>query len=221
VVALSAREHFERLWRKGDPWQTDSSAFEQAKYDRELELLAGRRYRRALEIGCGSGQFTRLLATIADEVVAIDIAESAIGRAREATAGLNNVDLRVADAVELDLAADGRWDLVTLGDTISSICWSRTFVEVACFAASLFIATAPDGRVLIADACGGIDGPEHRPWTVRTFTDLFLNVGYQLETAEVFENMKDDVEIRVSMSLLHKHAATAEQQEWDLWALDR
>jgi 2-polyprenyl-3-methyl-5-hydroxy-6-metoxy-1,4-benzoquinol methylase len=216
-LALSAREHFEALWREGDPWQTDTSAFEQAKYAREFELLSGRRYGRALEIGCGSGSFTRLLTAIADEVTAIDIADSAIERAREAVRGCANVTLEATDVMTLDLQSRPKWDLITLGDTVSSICWSHPFVQVASLAAGLFTATAPGGCLLVADACGGVPGVEHRPWVVRTFRDLFVNVGFRLEREELFEDLKDGVRIQVLMSVFHKPAEDAEELEQDLW----
>jgi SAM-dependent methyltransferase len=219
-LTLSAREHFDSLWREGDPWQTDTSEFERAKYARELEVLAGRRYRRALEIGCGTGSFTRLLATVADQVVAVDIAETAIRRARAITGEQSNVTFCAADVMELDLASGDRWDLVTLGDTISSIGWSHTFVQVACLAASLFTSTAPDGRVLVADVCGGVGGPEHRLWTIRTFRDLFLNVGFRIEREEVFEGVKEGVRIPILISLFHKAAPDAERLERKLWSRD-
>jgi SAM-dependent methyltransferase len=60
------RDFFEKLWKQGDPWQFQSSSFEQDKYTRQLALLEGRRYARVLEIGCGAGTFTRLLSRIAD-----------------------------------------------------------------------------------------------------------------------------------------------------------
>ena len=48
-----AQSFFEGLWKRGDPWELETSEFEQAKYADEISILAGRRYGRALEIGCG------------------------------------------------------------------------------------------------------------------------------------------------------------------------
>ena len=73
---------FEELWKKGDPWQFETSEFERAKYDAEIAALQAHRYGRVLEIGCGAGWFTRSLARIADEIVALDISPAAIARAR-------------------------------------------------------------------------------------------------------------------------------------------
>ena len=75
------RQFFEDLWKRGDYWQLESDPFEAAKYAKQMELIAGRRYGRALEIGCGAGVFTRMLATVCDRVVAIDVSPKAIERA--------------------------------------------------------------------------------------------------------------------------------------------
>jgi len=53
---------------------------------------------RALEIGCGTGSFTRLLAARSREVVALDFAPRMIAAARERSQACSNVDFRVADA---------------------------------------------------------------------------------------------------------------------------
>ena len=77
-----ARTFFDGLWKHGDPWQFDSSVFERGKYNRQIELVADRRYERVLEIGCGAGVFTRQLAALARVVVAMDVSPVAIGAAR-------------------------------------------------------------------------------------------------------------------------------------------
>ena len=81
VIGEKARTFFEDLWRQGDPWELESSEFEQARYARQLAMLEGSRYASVLEIGCGAGVFTRSLAEMADHVVALDIAEGAIAQA--------------------------------------------------------------------------------------------------------------------------------------------
>ena len=82
LIGQQAREFCDDLWQRGDFWDFESSEYERARCARLLTILAGRRYARALEIGCGAGYFTRLLAGIADQIVAFDIAPAAIARAR-------------------------------------------------------------------------------------------------------------------------------------------
>ena len=85
VITQKAQAFFDDLWKRGDPWKLETSDFERIKYDREIGILRGRRYPRVLEIGCGAGWFTRSLAQIADQIVALDISpDQYLGRLSEA-----------------------------------------------------------------------------------------------------------------------------------------
>jgi len=210
AISRKMQDHYEAVWRQGDAWEFETSAFEQQRYAYLLSRLQGQRYGRALEIGCGSGCFTCLLATIADQVVALDIAPSAIERARTRTvgAGPGAVDLRVADIMLFDVAAEGPWDLVILSETVYSLGWLYPFFDVAWLAARLFEATRPTGRLLLTNTYG----PERRdwllrPWLIDTYRDLFRNVGFGVHTEEVFRGTKDGVEVEVLVSLFERPAA--------------
>ena len=50
-----------------------------------------------LDIGCGVGEFSRLLAKYADEVVAIDLSPKSIEIAEQRSTGLTNIYFQVAD----------------------------------------------------------------------------------------------------------------------------
>ncbi|XP_006127467.2 putative methyltransferase DDB_G0268948 isoform X1 [Pelodiscus sinensis] len=67
--------------------------------------------RLAVDVGCGSGQSTRILAARFEEVVGTDISEAQIQAAKEA-ASFPNVSYRVCPAEELPFE-DGSVDLVT------------------------------------------------------------------------------------------------------------
>lgn len=80
----SSAEFFETKYRNAaDPWDFDTSEYEQSRYDAIVSALAGRRYRKAFEPGCSIGALTSRLLTVCDEVEAIDFAESAIATARQ------------------------------------------------------------------------------------------------------------------------------------------
>ena len=49
-------------YRVHDPWSLRSSAYEQTRYQRMLDLLPDRAYPRVLELGCAEGAFTHKLA---------------------------------------------------------------------------------------------------------------------------------------------------------------
>jgi predicted TPR repeat methyltransferase len=203
LIAQKAEAFFDDLWKQGDPWKLETCDFERIKYEHEIGMLRGRRYARVLEIGCGAGWFTRSLAQIADRIVALDISPAAIGRAR-AVPGFQSIDFRVANMMDYNPRAEGPWDLVVMSETIYYLGWLYSFFDVAWLAAELFAATCDGGQVLMANTCGGVDDYLLRPWIIRTYRDLFLNVGYQLDSEEIFRGTKDGADIEVIISLFCK-----------------
>jgi SAM-dependent methyltransferase len=65
-----------------DPWKFASSPYEAAKYDATLQALEGRRFTSVLEIGCSIGVLTDRLSAHCDTLLAIDVAEAALDRAK-------------------------------------------------------------------------------------------------------------------------------------------
>ncbi|HEX8558241.1 MAG TPA: class I SAM-dependent methyltransferase [Pyrinomonadaceae bacterium] len=68
----------------------------------------------ALEVGCGSGAFSRLLAGAARRVVALDLSPNMIRVARERSAAFPNIEFRVTDVLESELPAEGFDCVVTV-----------------------------------------------------------------------------------------------------------
>jgi predicted TPR repeat methyltransferase len=195
-----ARAFFDELWAESDPWSLDDSDLDQRRYARQLELLGDRRYRRALEIGCASGSFTRPLSAHCDELVAIDISERAIALARAASSQDDTVDYRVANVMELDLEREGSWDLVVLTETAYYLGWLYPMFDLAWLARSLHEATMPGGRLLLANTISDENGIMS-PWLIRSYRDLFRNVGYAVEADETMRGEKESVEFEIVLSL--------------------
>ena len=81
---FTARDKLQRVFRRGtDPYHYATSPYELARFERMSALIAGRRFRSALEVGCAEGHFTRTLAGICDKVTALDLSEAALHRARQ------------------------------------------------------------------------------------------------------------------------------------------
>src|SRR5262245_29815218 len=57
----------------------------------------------ALEIGCGKGEFSRLLAERSERVLALDVSPEMIRIARASSARLSNIDFQIADVMRYDL----------------------------------------------------------------------------------------------------------------------
>jgi 2-polyprenyl-3-methyl-5-hydroxy-6-metoxy-1,4-benzoquinol methylase len=195
-------ETFEQAWRVGDPWELEASALDRQSYDRQLELVGDRRYGRALELGCAAGVFTSRLAAHADHVLAVDVAPSAVERAKESVPG--HVELRAGDVMELDPVEEGPWDLVVMSETIYYLGWLYTFFEVGWLASRIFEAINPGGRFLMANTYGTGSNWLMRAWLIDTYRDLFRNVGFALETEERLRAEKGGVEYETLISLYGK-----------------
>jgi SAM-dependent methyltransferase len=195
-----ATAFFEDLWKK-DVWTFETSAYEQERFRHEIKLLEGRRYGRALELGCGAGAFTALYAPLCDHVVATDIAQSAIDRAK--TLALPNVEFRVANAMDHETwVQEGPWDLIVFNDTICYLGWRYTFFEIAWFARQMKEALAKTGRLLMANTMNE-EGGDYLllPFVTLSYRDVFRNVGFKLETESRFAGERNGVAFTVVETL--------------------
>ena len=199
-----ARQFFDDLWRNGDYWDLETSPFEREKYARQLDRIGDRRYRNVLEIGCGTGTFTRALAGLADRVVALDVSPVAIEQARAAGNASGVIDYRVADVMEYKPEADGPLDLIVMAETIYYLGWLYTFFNLGWTAGLFFDATADNGRLLMTNTHGGLKSYLHRPWLIHTYRDLFRNVGFVLEVEEPFHGEKNGVPLEATICLFSK-----------------
>ena len=111
------REYFDELYaRSRDPWGFETSEYERNKYERTLSVLAQRRYRRALEVGCSIGVFTAMLTPQCDELLAVDVSEAAVTVARERLTGFPNVRLELRSMPEE--TPQGPFDLVVASEVM-------------------------------------------------------------------------------------------------------
>ncbi len=79
-----ALEHLHRLYaHTDDPWNFDSSDYEQEKFTATCEALSQSYYEIALEIGCGNGALARHLAPRCNRYVGMDAVPRAVGAARQ------------------------------------------------------------------------------------------------------------------------------------------
>lgn len=90
----------EEFWRGGEQV---IDAFE-----RELGFRVGGAL--VVEIGCGVGRLTRVLAARCERVVAIDVSGEMLARARAAHPGLANVEWVLGDGASLAAVGDGAAD---------------------------------------------------------------------------------------------------------------
>lgn len=135
-------EHFERLARESaDPWDYETSSYEQAKYRRTLEHLP-KRPGATLEIGCSIGVFSAMLAPRCSSLLAVDFSPTALERAAERLADAENVELRRAKLPEETPA--GPFDTIVAAEVLYY--WSPELVADGL--ARLEAALAPGGTLV-------------------------------------------------------------------------
>jgi hypothetical protein len=112
--ACSAAAFEARYRRSPDPWDFANSEYERARYQTTIASLCRAAYRRAFEPACSVGELTARLAPLCDQVIATDIAPSAVRRARQRCQAFPNVQV-----FQGDLAAGsppGPFDLIVLSE---------------------------------------------------------------------------------------------------------
>jgi SAM-dependent methyltransferase len=200
----AVRDYFETLWANGDPWDLETSDYDQDKYSRELALIRSRPLRRVLELGCAGGAFTRRLASIAERIVALDIAPRAIERARAGGVEGGRIDYRVADIITFDPVEEGPWDLVVLSETIYYVGWRYSFFEVGWLASRIFESLQPGGSLLMSNTVSVAGHFLQREWLLKTYRDLFVNVGLTLEHTERYDGIKAGERLEAVLTLFRK-----------------
>lgn len=111
----SSAEFFESKYRvSADPWRFETSPYEQRRYEDTMAALRSRHYGRAFEPGCSVGALTRRLATICDEVVAIEISPTAAKEAQARCRNLRNVHISCASLP--NAIPFGPFDLIVLSE---------------------------------------------------------------------------------------------------------
>jgi predicted TPR repeat methyltransferase len=106
--------YFEDLYaRDPDPWGFETSGYEAAKYDATIAALEGRRYEKALEIGCSIGVLTERLADHVGDLLAIDVSEAALARAQERVPRIRFERREIPEEFP-----DGRFDLIVCSEVL-------------------------------------------------------------------------------------------------------
>lgn len=121
---------FNWRFREEDPWEYETSPYEQRKYALKLAILPRKGgggappYRRALDLGCAEGLFTRRLVEegVAARAVGVDFSGRALARAREKSAGLP------VEYHEMDIGEslpEGTYDLVFCSEVLYYLGYGR------------------------------------------------------------------------------------------------
>ena len=143
---------FEEMYQNEDKNGYDSWYQEDlTNLSRQISLAILNRYNfsRVLDVGCGKGTFTHLLKKANNEVVGIDVSETAIEKAR---AKYRNIDFKVLSVDELMKMQQERYDLVIMLEVLSYLeNWRQVIKYIANITryvyVSLYIPADPVGFV--------------------------------------------------------------------------
>ena len=117
-----------------------------------------------LEIGCGTGAFSRRLAERARHVTAIDLSPEMIRAARSRSTGFSNVEFEVADIVARELP-ESHFDCIASIATLHH-------VPIRSVLAKIKRALKPGGALIVVD----LFEPGKKLHTAQGFADATLNV---------------------------------------------
>jgi SAM-dependent methyltransferase len=117
VRSRMSAEYFDELYRADpDPWDLATSDYERRKYAVTIDALDGRRFARALEIGCSIGVLTERLAPWCDDLLAVDAAPRAVEAAAARVAGTPGVRVE-RRSIPADMP-DGPFDLIVCSEVL-------------------------------------------------------------------------------------------------------
>lgn len=107
--------YFEDVYRNSeDPWSFETSPYEKAKYEDTIASLPKPMYENVLEIGCSIGVLTAMLAPRCKKLLATDISEAPLKKARQRLKDVPNVIFQQA-AMPGDYPED-TFDLVVMSE---------------------------------------------------------------------------------------------------------
>ena len=110
-------EYFEALYReKGDPWEFETSPYEAAKYARTLDALPAEHFGKILEVGCANGVLTAKLGARCDDLLAVDVSDTALTAAGERCA--DQPHIRFEKRQLPGEAPDERFDVILLSEVV-------------------------------------------------------------------------------------------------------
>jgi len=137
--------YFDDVYRANtDPWNFETSAYEREKYATTLAALTKPQYAQGFEVGCSLGVLTQQLATRCGHLLAVDVAEAPLQRARERCQDLPQVEFRRM-SLPAEFPAGAQFDLIVLSEV--GYYWALPDLERT--AELLLAALRPGGQLLL------------------------------------------------------------------------
>jgi ubiquinone/menaquinone biosynthesis C-methylase UbiE len=192
VSAATIQADFDRIARLADDgWDHNTH------YHRFLLQHAPRESTSALEIGCGTGAFARLLARRSASVLAVDLSPQMIRLARARSTAQPHIDYQVADALSYRFP-DARFDCIASIATLHHLPFADMLTRMKS-------ALRPGGTLLILDLFQGEGARDILTSLVAMPASVALRVRYEQRLrpsrearAAWDEHARHDVYLRLS-----------------------
>ncbi|TDE11277.1 SAM-dependent methyltransferase [Dyadobacter psychrotolerans] len=115
-------DYFNDVYRNNeDPWEFETSEYEINKYRTTVGALPRKSYKSAFEIGCSIGVLSELLAGKCEKLLAVDVAEAPLVKARVRLKNLSQVEFKKL-AVP-DQFPTGQFDLIVVSEVAYYLAW--------------------------------------------------------------------------------------------------
>ena len=146
--------HFASLYADdADPWHVNASPYEVAKRNAILSTLCDQRFENGLEIGCGEGHLTALLADRCQNMLGIDLDPAIVKRANERHGNGSRLVFREGRLPEAFPA--GHYDLIVF----SEVLYYLSEVQLQQMAAAVNAATRVGAHLRFVNYLGATDTP--------------------------------------------------------------
>ncbi|WP_045218686.1 class I SAM-dependent methyltransferase [Desulfonatronum thioautotrophicum] len=137
--------YFDWRYRKQDTYNYATSEEERIKRDRIAAFLNDRHYANILEVGCGEGYMTTVMAPLGDRLLGIDISKIAVERAKRMHAENPRISFQQADVFTFQ--PPDAYDLITCSEILCYLNLEQINLAVRNLVAHL----TPGGRLLAVD----------------------------------------------------------------------
>ena len=99
-------------------------------YEDGLNTISGESYKLAVDVACGSGQFSKPLCERFKQVIGYDVSEKQIKFATAAMSNVNNMSFKVGPGEDLSFLKDSSVNLVTIAQALHWLDLDKFYLEV-------------------------------------------------------------------------------------------